>query len=46
MMGVMDLQSQKVWLNFFTSKASLIEKHKKMLKQHDLFEKTSNNDFM
>lgn len=32
--------------DFFTSKASLIEKHKKMLKQHDLFKKTSNNDFI
>jgi hypothetical protein len=31
---------------FFISKASLIEKHKKTLKQHDLFEETSNNHFM
>jgi hypothetical protein len=36
----------KAMTEFFTSKASLFEKHKKMLKQHELFEITSNNDFM
>jgi hypothetical protein len=33
-------------VEFITSKASFIEKHKKMLEQHDLFEETSNKVLM
>jgi hypothetical protein len=33
-------------VEFLTFKASFIEKHKKMLEQHDLFEETSNKVLM
>jgi hypothetical protein len=32
----------KYMVDFLTFEASFIEKHKKMLEQHDLFEETSN----
>jgi hypothetical protein len=36
----------KDMVEFLTFEANFIEKHKKMLEQHDLFEETSNNVLM